>query len=166
MGSQRALCTAGCCALVSTRQSRGAISRRRSRCPNRSSTSAFGLVTVTLRRLACTIVVGCWLLSGVSMRAWTHSTRRWSWLSPGTSRLTPRRRGAGAEAESEARVACDELIEFQPSYAGEGFYQIGEIRRRMGDLTGAEEAFGQAHPLGRDPMPGLALVRHAQGRSA
>jgi len=76
-----------------------------------------------------------------------------------------RLRGAWAEAESEARVACDELIEFQPSYAGEGFYQIGEIRRRMGDLTGAEEAFGQAHRLGRDPMPGLALVRHAQGRS-
>ncbi len=76
-----------------------------------------------------------------------------------------RLRGAWAEAESEARVACDELIGFQPSYAGEGFYQIGEIRRRMGDLPGAEEAFGQAHRLGRDPMPGLALVRHAQGRS-
>ena len=76
-----------------------------------------------------------------------------------------RLRGAWAEAESEARVACEELIGFYPSFAGEGFYQIGEIRRRMGDLAGAEEAFGQAHRLGRDPMPGLALVRHAQGRS-
>lgn len=76
-----------------------------------------------------------------------------------------RLRGAWAEAESEAQRACKELIEFQPSYAGEGFYQIGEIRRRMGDLTGAEEAFSQAHRLGRDPMPGLAFVRHAQGRS-
>lgn len=76
-----------------------------------------------------------------------------------------RLRGAWAQAESEAQRACRELIEFQPSYAGEGFYQIGEIRRRMGDLVGAEDAFGQAHRLGRDPMPGLALVRHAQGRS-
>ncbi len=76
-----------------------------------------------------------------------------------------RLRGAWAQAESEAQRACKELIEFQPSYAGEGFYQIGEIRRRMGDLAGAEDAFGQAHRLGRDPMPGLALVRHAQGRS-
>jgi class 3 adenylate cyclase len=76
-----------------------------------------------------------------------------------------RLRGAWAEAESEARVACEELIGFYPSFAGEGFYQIGEIRRRMGDLAGAEDAFGQAHRLGRDPMPGLALVRHAQGRS-
>lgn len=76
-----------------------------------------------------------------------------------------RLRGAWAQAESEARHACAELIEFQPSYAGEGFYQIGEIRRRMGDLAGAEDAFGQAHRLGRNPMPGLALVRQAQGRS-
>ena len=76
-----------------------------------------------------------------------------------------RLRGAWAQAESEARRACTELIDFQPGYAGEGFYQIGEIRRRMGDLAGAEDAFGQAHRLGRDPMPGLALVRHAQGRS-
>ena len=76
-----------------------------------------------------------------------------------------RLRGSWAEAESEARIACTELIDFQPSYAGEGFYQIGEIRRRIGDLSGAEDAFGQAHRLGRDPMPGLALVRHAQGRS-
>lgn len=76
-----------------------------------------------------------------------------------------RLRGAWAQAEAEARRACAELIEFQPSYAGEGFYQIGEIRRRLGDLAGAEDAFGQAHRLGRDPMPGLALVRQAQGRS-
>lgn len=75
-----------------------------------------------------------------------------------------RLRGAWAQAESEAQRACRELIEFQPGYAGEGFYQIGEIRRRMGDLSGAEDAFGQAHRLGRDPMPGLALVRLAQER--
>ena len=41
----------------------------------------------------------------------------------------------------------------------EGHYEIGEIRRLRGDLTGAEEAFRRAHELGRDPQPGLALVR-------
>ena len=75
-----------------------------------------------------------------------------------------RLRGAWAQAEAEARRACDELLDFHPSYAAEGFYQIGEIRRRMGDLAGAEDAFGQAHRLGRDPLPGLALVLKAQGR--
>ncbi|MGH2427668.1 MAG: LuxR family transcriptional regulator, partial [Candidatus Limnocylindria bacterium] len=66
-----------------------------------------------------------------------------------------RLRGAWAEAEAEARQACAELQEFSLEYAAEGFYQIGEIRLRMGDLAAAEEAFTQAHELGREPLPGL-----------
>ena len=76
-----------------------------------------------------------------------------------------RLRGAWAEAEAEARQACAELQDFCLDYAGEGFYQIGEIRLRMGDLDGAETAFGQAHQMGRDCQPGLAMLRHAQGRT-
>ncbi|MGQ0608477.1 MAG: adenylate/guanylate cyclase domain-containing protein [Chloroflexota bacterium] len=76
-----------------------------------------------------------------------------------------RLRGAWAEAEAEARRACAELQDFCLDYAGEGFYQIGEIRLRMGDLDGAETAFTQAHGMGRDPQPGLSLLRHAQGRT-
>lgn len=76
-----------------------------------------------------------------------------------------RLRGAWAEAESEARKACAELQDFSLDYAGEGFYQIGEIRLRMGDLAGAETAFTQAHDMGRDPQPGLAMLRHAQVRT-
>jgi tetratricopeptide (TPR) repeat protein len=47
----------------------------------------------------------------------------------------------------------------------EGHYQVGEIRRLQGDLVGAEEAYQRAHRLGRDPQPGLALLRLAQGRA-
>lgn len=72
--------------------------------------------------------------------------------------------GAWGRAEEEARRACAELVGFNAAYAGEGFYQIGEIRRRMGDLAGAEAAFGDAHRLGREPLPGLAMVLSAQGR--
>jgi class 3 adenylate cyclase len=75
-----------------------------------------------------------------------------------------RLRGAWAEAEAEARRACAELQDFSLDYAGEGFYQIGEIRLRTGDLDGADAAFRQAHDMGRDPQPGLALLRRAQGR--
>ena len=46
----------------------------------------------------------------------------------------------------------------------DGYYEVGEIRRLRGDLAGAEEAYTQAHELGRDPQPGLALLRLAQGR--
>ena len=76
-----------------------------------------------------------------------------------------RLRGAWAEAEAQARQACAELAEFCLDYAGEGFYQIGEIRLRVGDLEGAEEAYTSAHEMGRDPQPGLAMLRHAQGRT-
>jgi hypothetical protein len=47
----------------------------------------------------------------------------------------------------------------------ESHYQIGEIRRLSGDLDGAEEAYVLGHQLGRDPEPGLALLRMAQGRA-
>ena len=45
-----------------------------------------------------------------------------------------------------------------------GWYEVGEIRRARGDLDGADDAYGEAHELGRDPQPGLALLRLAQGR--
>jgi class 3 adenylate cyclase len=67
-------------------------------------------------------------------------------------------------AESEARLACDELRDFSIAYAGEGKYQIGEIRLRLGDFGAAAKAFAEAHELGRDPQPGLAMLRLAQGR--
>jgi len=35
----------------------------------------------------------------------------------------------------------------------------------MGDLSTADGLFRRAHELGRDPLPGLALLRHAQGRT-
>jgi class 3 adenylate cyclase len=68
-------------------------------------------------------------------------------------------------AESEARLACDELRDFSIAYAGEGFYQIGEIRLRLGDFGAAAKAFAEAHELGRDPQPGLAMLQLAQGRT-
>jgi DNA-binding CsgD family transcriptional regulator len=46
----------------------------------------------------------------------------------------------------------------------EAHYQVGEVCRLRGDLARAEEAYRRAHQLGRDPQPGLALLRLAQGR--
>ena len=75
-------------------------------------------------------------------------------------------RGAWATAESEAQRACNELIDFSHGFAGEGYYQIGEIRRRMGDRAGADDAFAEASRLGREPQPGLALLLLATGRAS
>jgi tetratricopeptide (TPR) repeat protein/tRNA A-37 threonylcarbamoyl transferase component Bud32 len=76
-----------------------------------------------------------------------------------------RLRGALTEAEHEARRAAEELGDFLADVAGEAFYELGEIRLRMGDLPGAREMFSEAHTRGRDPQPGLALLRLAEGKS-
>jgi ATP/maltotriose-dependent transcriptional regulator MalT len=72
-------------------------------------------------------------------------------------------RGAWTDAEHEIRAAGEELAAFKPRSAGEALYALAEIQRRRGDLAGAEHSFLRAHELGRDPQPGLSLVRLAQG---
>src|SRR2546425_9787301 len=104
---------------------------------------------------------------------WSDAARRWCELHaesgfPGICRVhraeIMRLRGSWSDAESEALHAADELQGFYHIAAGEAFYEVGEIRLRMGDLTRAEEVFRQAHELGRDPLPGLALLRLAEGK--
>jgi tetratricopeptide (TPR) repeat protein len=56
-------------------------------------------------------------------------------------------------------------VDFLADVAGEAFYELGEIRLRMGDLADAEAMFSEAHARGRDPQPGLALLRLAEGKS-
>jgi len=78
-----------------------------------------------------------------------------------------RLRGSWPEAEQEAREACAELERFRLLVpAGWGYYEVGEVRLRMGDFAAAEEAFQRAYEFGRDPEPGLALLRLAQGDRA
>ena len=75
-----------------------------------------------------------------------------------------RLRGALQEAEHEARRAANELGGFLTDVAGQAFYEMGEIRLRMNDLQGADDMFREAHARGRDPQPGLALLRLAEGK--
>jgi tetratricopeptide (TPR) repeat protein len=66
-------------------------------------------------------------------------------------------------AEEEALGACDELRPWMRREFGWPLVELGTIRLRKGDLTGAEEAFVTAHGHAWSPHPGLALVRLAQG---
>jgi len=104
---------------------------------------------------------------------WTDASTRWCERQsiagfPGICRVhraeIMRLRGSWAEAEQEARRALSELQTFNLMFAAEGFYELGEVRLRIGDLKGAEDAFRQAHELGREPQPGLALLRLAEGK--
>ena len=105
---------------------------------------------------------------------WTEAAKRWCERMavsgfPGICRVRRaeigRLRGAWPEAEREARQAVSELKEWYVDVAAAGFYEIGEIRLRMGDHPAAEEAFREANGLGHDPQPGLALLRLREGGS-
>jgi DNA-binding NarL/FixJ family response regulator len=108
-------------------------------------------------------------------REWTDATRRWcdplpvASLYPGICRVhwaeVLELRGAWEEAEAEALEVCRDMAGIDVYAVADGYYAVGEIRRRRGDLVGAEEAYGLAHDAGRDPQPGLALLRLAQGRT-
>ena len=104
---------------------------------------------------------------------WTEAARQWCDRQgilgfPGVCRVhragIMRLRGALADAAREASNACDELRPYHVGATAEAFYELGEIRLRLGELPAAEEAFRQAHELGRDPQPGLALLRLADGK--
>lgn len=107
---------------------------------------------------------------------WTEAAHRWCERQsvagfPGICRVHRAEvmalRGALAKAEQEARVACDEVSRYQITpIAAEGYYEIGSIRLRMGDLPAAEDAFRQAHALGHYAEPGLSLIRLAEGKAA
>jgi class 3 adenylate cyclase len=103
---------------------------------------------------------------------WTDAAERWCRRQgvsgfPGICRVHRAEimhfRGSWADAEREAKRACEELSRYDVLLSGEAQYEIGEVRLRVGDLEGAREAFRQAHQLSREPEPGRSLLRLAQG---
>ncbi len=48
--------------------------------------------------------------------------------------------------------------------SGDAAYREGEVHRLRGEFALADEAYRKASGLGREPQPGLALMRLAQGR--
>jgi DNA-binding NarL/FixJ family response regulator len=76
--------------------------------------------------------------------------------------------GRWEEALDEARRAADRFTHgiLNQIALGTAIYVQGEIHRLRGDDAGAEEAYGNASARGREPQPGLALLRLAQGNVA
>ncbi len=125
-------------------------------------------------KVYCSLMSACEEL-GDSRRAaeWTDATARWSEhhpfaVFPGLCRVhrawTLQCRGDWAEAEQEVTRACAELAGVSRAHAAAGFVEMSEVRRRVGDLDGAEAALREAEVLSGRPKSGLALVRLAQGR--
>jgi len=69
-----------------------------------------------------------------------------------------------AMAEADAAVVRTEGVLNAPA-AGYALYRRAEILRRQGALDAAEAAYTAAAAQGREPQPGLALLRLAQGKA-
>lgn len=78
-----------------------------------------------------------------------------------------RLQGAWDEAIEQASAACQTLERFNLlGTLGFARYEIGEVKRRMGDLAGAEESFAAAYGYGHPAQPGMALLMLNRGHVA
>ena len=122
----------------------------------------------------CIVLHHCHRLADLPrMRAWTQSMQRWCNDFAGSAnyggvcdvhRLQVKAAGDDYRMlEEQLAAASSALEEVNTWAAGEGYYQLGEVRRRRGDADGAFAAFARARSLGVDPQPGEALLRCASG---
>jgi len=108
-------------------------------------------------------------------REWTDALTRWCDSQPD---IVPFRgnclvhrceifqfQGAWTDAQESARRAC-EWLAGPPRWdaLGSAHYQLAEIQRLRGELAEAEESYRSASQAGRDPEPGMSLLRLAQRR--
>jgi len=71
--------------------------------------------------------------------------------------------GAWREAMRDIEELTSRENMGDPEIVGDAWYQRGELLRLRGDIVGAEKAYRLASENGREPQPGLALLRLLQG---
>ena len=108
-------------------------------------------------------------------REWTEALSRWCDPSP-TSFPTAatawsiaarssscRARGTTRSTRHSERASCS-LAHPPWDSLGSAYYQLGEIQRLRGEFARAEDSYRKASLAGREPEPGMSLLRLAQGR--
>jgi class 3 adenylate cyclase/DNA-binding CsgD family transcriptional regulator len=124
----------------------------------------------------CSVIAACQEIYALSRaREWTSALAQWCDAQPQIVAFTGsclvhraevmQLRGAWLDAIEEAGRACERFFKgVDPQPPAPAFYQRAEMHRLRGEFSAAEEDFRRASQFGREPQPGLALLRVAQGR--
>jgi DNA-binding CsgD family transcriptional regulator len=124
----------------------------------------------------CGVIEGCQLVYALGRaREWTSALAVWCEQQPEMVAFTGlcqvhrseilQLHGAWPEALAAARRAGERCRGINPEAAAAALYQEAEVYRLHGELDAAEQAYRSASAAGREPQPGLSLLRVAQGRS-
>jgi len=123
----------------------------------------------------CGVILGCQAaFEPRRAQEWTVALTQWCERQPDMVAFTGRclthraevmcLHGAWPAALEEARRAGRRCARGNNQVAGgEAVYLEGEVHRLRGEFAAAERAFREASRCGREPQPGLALLRFAQG---
>ena len=126
----------------------------------------------------CNVIAGCQQIRAVERsREWTDALTDWCDSQPQLIKFTAACLALRAEilqfsgdwsaaaVEAQRATIHSEASPGAREAAANGHYQMGEIHRLRGEYDAADAAYLRASELGREPQPGLALLRVAQGQS-
>ncbi|ASN19737.1 helix-turn-helix domain-containing protein [Arthrobacter sp. YN] len=117
----------------------------------------------------CSVIHLCYELADYSrMRAWTDALAAWcaglstSFMYSGIVRVHELQlisaEGGWKQAEEELAHLGGRLRHAHAWIAADCFCELGDIRRRQGNRSGAATAYAMARALGSDAQPGSALL--------
>jgi DNA-binding NarL/FixJ family response regulator len=138
--------------------------------------TANALSPVVTGLMYCAVIGACQEVCAAGRaREWTFALSDWCGQQPEMMAFTAaclahraevmRLHGQWSEAFVEAERGSRRDTQRDPSSTAAAFYEMAEILRLRGDYAEAEEAYRDASRYGREPQPGLALLRLQQGRS-